>query len=474
MGSSAEIDPAEQLKVGNYRLVADLGGGGMAEVFLAVDGGLFNQAFSKLVVVKRVRPHLAEDPDYADLLLDEARISALLNHPNVVHVLEVGIEKGQPYLAMEYLDGQPFSRVQTRCAAASQPLPQDVEFTILTDVLRGLHHAHELSDFKGRHLDVVHRDVSPQNIFITYDGHVKLLDFGIAKAAGRMVETKLGFTRGKARYMAPEQATSGAVDRRTDIFSVGVLLWQACLGRRFWEKEIPPSEVLKLLARGSFEPSPSEIADVPAAIDVICRKALAYEREDRYPTAQAMLVDLETYLGDRVVTARRELVERMRTVFEEERAERRAFIERLATSASLAHSVGALAMLASKRSSGRFPVVLDHEADASPAMDEASLSLANVLEPTRSARTTRPPPRGLSLGKRLGLALVAAFAAGLALYVIRATPWRDAGAGERKPNLAEDAPTGASFRSDGLGRAARPPAPSAPAKPDRRAPRPRR
>jgi serine/threonine-protein kinase len=362
---------------------------------------------------------------------------------------------------MEYLDGQSLSQVLARGEAQKQPLPKDVEYIVLADVLRGLHHAHELAGFDGRQLDVVHRDVSPQNVFITYDGQVKLLDFGIAKAAGRMVETKLGFTRGKARYMAPEQATGGAVDRRTDIFAVGVLLWQTCLSRRFWDRSLTPNEVIERLVCGAFEPSPSEIGDdVPAAIDVICRKALAYEREDRYATAQEMLLDLETYIGDRVVAARRDLVERMRTLFEAERAERRAFIERIATSASLAHSIGALAMLASKKSSGRFPVVLVHEKEPAIAYDENSHSLANVLEPTRSARApARARARARRSGiRRLALALAGALVAGVVAFLfLKALASRDAGARVRAPNVVTDPPTGASFLSDGVGRATRPP-----------------
>jgi eukaryotic-like serine/threonine-protein kinase len=191
-------------RVGKFRLIAELGSGGMAEVFLAIDDSL-GDAFKKLIVVKRVRSNLAEDAEYAALLLDEARISARLNHANVVQIIEVGVEENRPFLAMEYLEGQSLARVEKR-ALASGGLPPEVVYSVMCDVLRGLKHAHELADFDGRPLGIVHRDVSPHNVFVTYDGHVKLLDFGIAKAAGRIVETELGIARGKVRYMAPEQA----------------------------------------------------------------------------------------------------------------------------------------------------------------------------------------------------------------------------------------------------------------------------
>jgi eukaryotic-like serine/threonine-protein kinase len=216
---------------GKYKLLARLGQGGMAEVFLAVAFG--PSGFNKLLVIKRLRPELAEDSAYLSMFLDEARLAARLNHPNVVQANDVGSIDGQHYLSMEYLDGQPLNRLFT--VARTQGLqPTAAYLRLVSDTLAGLHYAHELADYDGTPLNVVHRDVSPHNVFITYDGQVKLVDFGVAKAATHAQRTSTGVVKGKISYMAPEQALSVAVDRRADIFSVGVILWELVTGQRFW------------------------------------------------------------------------------------------------------------------------------------------------------------------------------------------------------------------------------------------------
>ena len=216
---------------GRYRLIAELGRGGMATVFLAVTEGAMGINFNKLVVLKRLREHVADDPEFVTMLMDEARIAARLNHPNVVQTLEVDKAEGEPFLAMEYLDGQPLHRILSRDRAT---FPLAMFLAVLADVLSGLHHAHELADFDGTPLNIVHRDVTPHNVFVTYNGQVKVVDFGIAKAEGRASETKHGVVKGKVSYMAPEQARSGMLDRRTDVFAVGVMLFEACTRRRMW------------------------------------------------------------------------------------------------------------------------------------------------------------------------------------------------------------------------------------------------
>src|SRR6185437_1077783 len=189
--------------LGKYRLIAELGHGGMAEVYLAVVRG--PAGFNKLVVIKQIRPQLAEDPEFLGMFLDEARLAARLSHPNVVQTNEVGQEGNRYFIAMEYLEGQPLNRILHRLQK-SGGLPLGLHIKILSDVLAGLHHAHELADYDGTALEVVHRDVTPHNVFVTYEGQVKVVDFGIAKAAGRAGETRHGVIKGKAPYMAPEQA----------------------------------------------------------------------------------------------------------------------------------------------------------------------------------------------------------------------------------------------------------------------------
>jgi serine/threonine protein kinase len=192
---------------GRYVPILELGRGGMADVKLAVARG--PAGFNKLLVVKTLLANIEEDPDFVAMFLDEARLAARLNHPNVVVVNEVGEQEGRYFLAMEYLDGQPLQRVLARAAKRGEAFPRALWLRILCDALSGLHYAHELKEFDGTKLNVVHRDVTPENVFITYDGVVKLVDFGIAKAVGRTVETKMGVVKGKIGYLSPEQARAG-------------------------------------------------------------------------------------------------------------------------------------------------------------------------------------------------------------------------------------------------------------------------
>ncbi len=267
--------------------MAKLGHGGMADVYLATARG--PSGFNKLTVLKVLRPHLAGDPHFLTMFLDEARLAARLNHPNVVQTNEVGNTDDAHYLAMEYLEGQPLFRISAKLRAAKRiELPHNLR--ILCDALAALHYAHELSDYDGTALSVVHRDVSPHNLFVTYAGQVKLLDFGIAKALTSVAETSPGVLKGKVTYMAPEQAWGEQVDRRADVFAVGIMLWEALTGRRLWlESE---GNVLQRLVNGKI-PSPTTVAPwVLERLEQITMKALALDKEDRYPTAAAFRADL--------------------------------------------------------------------------------------------------------------------------------------------------------------------------------------
>lgn len=340
---------------GKYRLIAELGHGGMADVFLAVIAGPVGSGFTKLTVVKRLRQNLAEEQEFVEMLVDEARISARLNHPNVVQTNEVGSVANQYFLAMEYLDGQPLHRIQHRAMQKlaraqaegtptnpppstadpnawfeTDPFPKDSQYLVILDTLAGLHHAHELADYDGTPLGIVHRDVTPHNVFVTYEGQVKVVDFGIAKAAGRASETRQGVVKGKVRYMAPEQAVGQPVDRRADLFSVGIMLWEAATGRRFW-KDMDDLTIVQALVSGNMKTSPREFdPNVPEAIDRICQKALAFNRDDRYATAEDFRIDLEEYLGSigALTSARRRLSTSVSELFKDKRAEIKRVIEK--------------------------------------------------------------------------------------------------------------------------------------------------
>ncbi len=314
---------------GKYRILAELGRGGMADVYLAMVAGPTGSGFSKLSVLKRLRENLAEDPEFVAMLMDEARISARLNHPNVVQSHEIGIEGGSYFLAMEYLDGQPLHRIQKRSITGGARFPMELELLVVSDVLAGLHHAHELADYDGTPLNIVHRDVTPQNVFVTYGGHVKVVDFGIAKAAGRSCETRQGIVKGKLRYMSPEQAMGLSIDRRADLFSVGVLLWEAITGERFW-KDQEELDIARALIAGNYDPSPKAKAPgVPDALDAICCRALALSVDDRYETAEEFRTDLDAYLTTLDgVALRRRLGAWVEGTFSRERATIREIIER--------------------------------------------------------------------------------------------------------------------------------------------------
>ncbi|XXY95520.1 serine/threonine-protein kinase [Sorangium sp. So ce296] len=282
--------------LGRYRLVAKLGRGGMADVFLAVSRG--PGSFNKLVVVKCLRVGMAEDPRYVLMFLDEAKLSARLNHPNVVQTYEIGGESGGYFIVMEYLEGQPLKdivrAVVSGCPGAAS-FSRAVWVRIIAEALRGLHYAHELTDFDGRLLGVVHRDVSPHNIFITYDGAVKIVDFGVAKASLNAAHTESGTFKGKMAYAAPEQAmASGDVDRRADIFAIGIVLWELLAMRRLFDGD--HVAVMHQLLTRDIPRLSAVVPDIDPALDEIVARALQRDPAQRFSTAQEMGDALESHL----------------------------------------------------------------------------------------------------------------------------------------------------------------------------------
>ncbi|WP_437932651.1 serine/threonine-protein kinase [Sorangium sp. So ce291] len=276
---------------GRYRLIAKLGQGGMAEVFLAAHRGPLG--FEKLVVIKRLKPGIATEPEVNAMFLDEARLAARLNHPNVVQTYECGQIDDQYYIVMEYLEGHSLDRI---CRKIDPSRHRAVYLAILSDALAGLHYAHDLMDFNGQPLHVVHRDISPHNIFVTYDGQAKVVDFGIAKWATRDADTSTGVVKGKIRYMAPEQALATMVDRRADVFSMGLIFWELVVGERFWG-DLSDVQILQRLTFGEIPQLRERWPAAPEALDRICSRALAMAPEDRYATAAQMREDVEAYLA---------------------------------------------------------------------------------------------------------------------------------------------------------------------------------
>ncbi len=284
-------EPAEgPVTFGRYTIIARLGSGGMAEALLAMLHG--DLGFQKLVVLKRMHPQLGRDEHFVKMFLHEARLAARLNHPNVVATTEVGEVEGVYFIAMEYLEGLSLDRILRKYLQDGGLVPLGPLARTICDALEGLHHAHDLRDFDGRALGVVHRDVTPSNLFVTYDGIAKLLDFGIAKASLSDDATRTGTLKGKLAYMAPEQFYNTPIDRRADIWSMGVLLWEMTTGRRLFKG---PNDAVTYKNLTSM-PVPSVTRfrpEAPRSLDVVLAKALERDREVRFPTAEAFRKALE-------------------------------------------------------------------------------------------------------------------------------------------------------------------------------------
>ncbi|MBX3228868.1 MAG: protein kinase [Labilithrix sp.] len=268
-------------EIGGYQLVRPLGEGGMARVYLALSKRA--AGFSKLIVLKVLRQSGEEDPELRRMFLDEARVAALLSHPNVVQTYEAGEDAGELYLAMEYLEGKALSQILA--GDGFEQIDRDVHLHVIAEGLLGLHYAHDLADVDGRPLHVVHRDVSPQNLFVTYEGQAKLVDFGIAKISGSQ-KTESGVIKGKVGYIAPELLAGRVVDRRADVFAAGVMIWEALACRKLVSRT---EDDMSALARRLDGRDPSirkhALPGTPPALLEICEKAMAREPEDRYATA---------------------------------------------------------------------------------------------------------------------------------------------------------------------------------------------
>jgi serine/threonine-protein kinase len=312
------------LPPGRYQTLARIGHGGMAEVLLAASG---SGGVVKLAVLKCLWPELAEDADFTEMFVDEARLCARLSHPNVVQTHEVVEHEGRLALAMEYLEGQPLRSVLARLhGTAAFSLP--TRLRVITSVLAGLEYAHELRDFDGTPLELVHRDVSPHNVIVTYDGHVKLIDFGVAKSLAASHQTRPGAVKGKLAYLAPEALRGERADRRADVFSVGVMLWEMLAGRRLWGRKSDSVSGAWRLAAGVPAPPLPEDVDVPRSLRVILTRALALDPNARFQTAAELAAALESVGVDGSASHAARLGRLVSDAFAPEREARRALIER--------------------------------------------------------------------------------------------------------------------------------------------------
>jgi len=309
----------QPVSFGKYELVSRLAAGGMAEIFLARTKGI--QGFEKYLVIKRILGHRTQDPEFVRMFLDEARVAATLDHPNIVQIYDVGHVDNEYFIAMEYLRGHnliEIVRAGAKLGYAKPPLEHVV--SMLTQTCAGLHYAHDKRDFEGRSLEIVHRDVTPQNIVVSFDGSVKVVDFGIAKAATREVETLAGTLKGKIGYMSPEQCKGGSVDRRSDVFAVGIILFELTTGKRLYH-ERSDFDTLKKIIEGPV-PSPRDLLPFyPAFLNAIVVRCLQKNPDDRYQSARDLHADLDAFARDnQLVTGTVPLSQYMERIYADELA----------------------------------------------------------------------------------------------------------------------------------------------------------
>jgi eukaryotic-like serine/threonine-protein kinase len=302
-------------RLGRYEVRAKIAEGGMALLYL----GRSTDADRPMVALKVIRPEYARDLQFVAMFLDEAKLTSRLDHPSIVKVYEQASQDGNLFIAMELLFGQSLATVWEASQSRGPRLAPEVVAFIGARVADGLHHAHELKDDAGVPQDVVHRDISPSNIFVTYGGQVKIIDFGLAKAVDRLTSTMAGVVKGKLAYMAPEQITGPNIDRRTDVFALGTTLWELTVGRRLFKAE-NDAETMRNVREARTPDPRSIVPSFPSALAKVLMRALARDRDARYATAAELAKDLDAYVmaGGRIINPAT-LLETMTNLFPGER-----------------------------------------------------------------------------------------------------------------------------------------------------------
>jgi serine/threonine protein kinase len=295
MGSARRAEYlAPGTRLGKYELVRLLAAGGMAEIHLAHESGM--EGFEKLVVLKRILPHLSADADFVRMFLREARLAATLHHPNIVEMFDFGQEDGSYFMVMEYVRGRDLGEVVRTAARAGRGLALADALAIVVGVAQGLHHAHEQCAPDGNPLGIVHRDISPSNVLITFDGCIKVCDFGIAKAVASRGKTgagtERGIVRGKIEYMSPEQCRNEPLDRRSDIFAIGILLYELTTGQRLFRGQ-SDYEILHQIVSADIPPPTSIRPEYPPALERVVMRALHRDAAERQATALELQNEIE-------------------------------------------------------------------------------------------------------------------------------------------------------------------------------------
>lgn len=313
MPSGGVFNPGELL--GKYEVIRELAIGGMARLYLARVTG--QAGFEKTVVLKCILPNLATDRQFVTMFLDEARLAATLRHNNIADVFDVGVEGKTYYFAMEYIDGQNARTVRLKAREARKPIPLEVALAIIAGTANALHYAHTRTDNTGKSLDLVHRDVSPSNILVGYEGAIKLVDFGIARATSRRLRTRTGIRKGKVPYLSPELCRGTSIDQRSDLFSLGTILYELTTGERPFQGN-SDFVVMDQIVTGAPVPPSRIVKSYPAALEAIVLRLLATSPDARYQTAAQVLEEIEGYASDRRLLISDHVVARfMKELFEQ-------------------------------------------------------------------------------------------------------------------------------------------------------------
>jgi len=384
--AARDASSAAPLVVGRYALFDELAAGGMATVHL---GRLLGPVgFGRTVAIKRLHAHFLNDPDFLAMFMDEARIVARIRHPNVVPMVDVVQSEHGLFLVMEYVHGESLARLVRVAREAKEPVPPRIVAAVMHGVLMGLHAAHETKGADGRLLDVVHRDVSPQNIIVGADGVARVLDFGVAKAAGRSQVTRDGQIKGKIAYMAPEQIR-GQVDRRTDVFAASVVLWEALVGRRLHEgaKDV---DIVSRAVQGKFARPSDFVPELSPALDALVLRGLASNPAQRFATARELAIELERTVGLATTSDVSEWVERLAA---DALRARGALVDRLElASAGLtpATTQPPPAPFADTRGVAPNALAFDVGLAATPDVPSSSAVFAHTQTPAHGAEVVRP------------------------------------------------------------------------------------
>lgn len=365
---------------GRYRLTGRIAVGGMAELFKAHITGM--EGFEKIVAIKKILPHLTDQEELVQAFVGEAKLAALLNHPNIVQIYEFGSIHGGYFIAMEHLSGKDLSLISLQSKNRGIPISLEHALHVVARVCEGLDYAHRRTDPQGRPLSVIHRDISPPNILVTYEGEVKIVDFGVAKAAGMNTKTRDGVIKGKVCYMSPEQASGLDVDHRSDLFSAGILLYEMTTGQRMFAGD--PLHTLLRVREADFQPAESIAPELPQDLHAILGRALAKDPQRRYQSAAEMLLDIEEFLHRAGLRpSARTLASYMKTLF--------------------AHEIAADAHAVRESAQPRKPETPDFLPEEPKRPKKTALMTVRLTEPSKEPPRVRPV-----LGLLLALGIVAA------------------------------------------------------------------